>query len=105
MKLLNLDQVAKKTNKSIVIKGVQHTVMPLSVGAFVKKTQEAEEYVKAGEKDPIREINMILDLLAECVPSASRLDIESLSLEQLQQMADYIRKDDVDGAEDVEGNV
>lgn len=104
MKLLNLDKVAPKTGKAITIGGVNYEIMPISVGAFVKKTKEAEEYMKAGGGDPLREISMILDLISECVPAAPRYVLESLTLPQLQVIADYIQKDDIDGAEDVEGN-
>ena len=91
MKLLNIDKLAEKTGKVVVIGGVQYGIVPISVGSFVKKTQEAEEYI-------------ILDLISECIPSAPRLAIESLTLPQLQQIAEYIQSDDVEGAEDVEGN-
>lgn len=103
MKLLNLDKIAATTDKAILIGGIQYPIVPISVGAFIKKTQEAEEYVKSGQQDPAREINIILDLISECVPTAPRYAIESLSLHQLQKIAEYIQRGDVDGAEDVEG--
>lgn len=105
MKLLNIDQLAEKTSKVVVIGGVQYGIVPISVGSFVKKTKEAEEYVKSGVSDPMREVSLILDLISECIPSAPRYAIEALTLPQLQQIAEYIQSDDVDGAEDVEGNV
>lgn len=104
MKLLNLDQLTPSTNKVVLIGGVEYAIMPLSVGAFVKKTKQAQEFVN-GNHDPMSEINFILDLVSECIPAAPRHAIESLSLPQLQLIAEYIQKDDVDGAEDVEGNV
>lgn len=104
MKLLNIDQVAEKTNKVIILGGVQYDIMPISVGTFIKKTKEAEEYVKAGVNDPTREVEMVIDLISECIPGAPRYVIEALTLPQLQLISDYIQKDDVDGAEDVEGN-
>lgn len=104
MKLLNLDQVAATTDKVVKIGGVEYAIVPISVGSFIKKTKEAEEYVRAGVQDPLREVNIILDLISECIPAAPRYAIEALSLPQLQKIAEYIQRDDVDGAEDVEGN-
>lgn len=104
MKLLNIDQMSKQTNKVIVIAGTQYSIVPISVGAFIKKTKEAEEYISAGSMDPMKEVEMVIDLISQCIPSAPRVVIESLNLEQLQLIAAYIQRDDVDGAEDVEGN-
>lgn len=104
MKLLNIDQLAEKTNKVVVIGGVEYAIQPISVGAFIKKTKEAEEYVKAGVDDPMKEVEIVIDLISQCIPAAPRYVIESLSLIQLQTISEYIQRDDVDGAEDVEGN-
>jgi hypothetical protein len=105
MKLLNLDKISPKSNKTIIIAGVEYAVQPLSVGTFIKTTKEAEEYVKKGVADPVYEVQMIVNLAAECIPAAPRIALESLTLEQLQAIATYVQKGDVDGAEDVEGNV
>lgn len=103
MKLLNLDKIAAKTNKAVIIGGTQYAVTPITVGAFIEKTQEAEDYINSGQLDPLREVNLILDLISKCIPAAPRYAIESLSLPQLKQIAEYIQNGDVDGAEDVEG--
>lgn len=104
MKLLNIDQLSEQTNKVVVIGGVEYAVQPISVGTFIKKTKEAEEYVKSGVKDPMKEVEMVIDLISSCIPAAPRYAIEALNITQLQTIADYIQRDDVDGAEDVEGN-
>lgn len=104
MKLLNIDQLSPTTNKVIQIGGTQYKVSPISVGAFIKMTKDAEEYASGSAFDPMREIEMVVDLIAKCVPDASRLVIESLNLDQLKAIAEYIQGDDVDGAEDVKGN-
>lgn len=104
MKLLNIDKLSKTTQKSVLIGGIEYPIAPISVGTFIKKTKEAEEYVKSGQIDQMKELEMVLDLISECIPTAPRYVIEALGLEQLQTIADYIQKDDVDGAEDVEGN-
>lgn len=104
MKLLNIDQVAPTSTKVIVIGGVEYAIQPISVGAFLKITKEAEEYVAAGVMNPQKEIQMVIDLAAQCIPAAPREVLESLTLPQLQAIADYVQRDDVDGAEDVEGN-
>ena len=103
MKLLNIDQLSPTTSKAVLIGGVEYAIQPISVGAFIKKTKEAEEYVKTGVADPMREVEMIIDLISQCIPAAPRYVIESLNLTQLQTIANYIQKEDVDGAEDVEG--
>lgn len=104
MKLLNIDKLSQKTQKSVQINGVKYEIAPISVGVFIKKTKEAEEYVKSGQVDQMKELEMVLDLLSECIPAAPRHVLESLGLDEMQAIADFIQKDDVDGAEDVEGN-
>lgn len=104
MKLLNIDQVAPTSTKVIVIGGVEYGIQPISVGAFVKMTKEADEYVKSGIVDPLKEVEMIIDLASQCIPGAPRYVLEGLTLPQLKAIAEYVQKDDVDGAEDVEGN-
>ncbi|WP_151708803.1 hypothetical protein [Acinetobacter brisouii] len=104
MKILNLDQLAAKTNRKVKIGGKDYNVVPMSVGAFVKTTKEAEELVQSGNIDTLKEIEMVIDVISECVPDAPRQTLESLNLEQLHAISSFVRGDDIDGVEDVEGN-
>lgn len=107
MKLLNLDKVGAGIRK-IRLGDKTYNVYPLSVGSFVKTTKNAEDYIKNktndGFTDVKQEIDLIVDLVTDCIPDISRMEVEQLSFEQLQALAAFIKGDDVDGAEDVEGN-
>lgn len=106
MKMLNLDKLSHNATRQITLGGNVYSIFPISVNAFIETTRAAEQYMKEGEANELKEVEMVLDLLSMCIPDAPREALMSLGVSQLQILAEYVRGDDVDGAEvlDNQGN-
>ena len=97
MKVLNLDKLAKKEGRELIVFGKTYAVDGMTVGNFVETTAVAEAL--AGETSLVKQVEATIEMIARSVPSIERSDLNKLELEQLQAIVAFIRGDDVEGVE------
>lgn len=100
MKLLNLDNLTTEATEFVVVKGQEHAIQPISVGQFVKMARKGKEVANAG--DPLAEYELIVEMVSAAIPTLPVADVESLSMESLQKLSQYISGQDVQGVETLE---
>lgn len=100
-KLLNLDEIAPKAEKVIVLKGKEHEMKPVSVGDFIRLTQEVEDM--AGKEIKVSEqFKYFIKTVMDSFPTIEEEVLTGLTLEKLRVIVDFIRaeaEEEVDGAE------
>lgn len=97
MKILNIDKLAPKEDRQLVIFGTSYEVKGLDVGGFLATTLAAEEL--ANEKSLVKQIEATIDMIIRAVPTVERDVLRQLTLEQLQGVVSFVRGDDVAEAE------
>lgn len=100
MKLLNLSALTVATNRCLKIGETTHAVNPLKVIDFVRITeiaQQIDEEVKQGSFTAVREVRLIIDLIASTVPTVTEKELMELSIGELHRIADFIKGADVEG--------
>lgn len=103
MKLLNLSNLTVSTNRRLQIGDKVHEIKPLKVSDFIRVTEQAEQIAKEmqeGDFSIIKEVRLIIDFVLLVVPSVTREELESLALEDLHRINNFIR-----GMDDIEGVV
>jgi hypothetical protein len=97
MKILNIDKLAAKEGRELVLFGVPYAVESMSVGNFIETTKAAEAL--ADEPSLVKQIEATIDMVLRSVPSVERSVLAKLNLEQLQSVVAFVRGDEVEGAE------
>lgn len=100
MKMLNLEKLAQVTKK-LRLDGVDHDVLDVTVGTFIKTVTEAAA-MAAEEYSPLREMELTVEMILKSVPTIDRTAIEKMSIDQLRAIAEFIRNGD--GGEEVGGD-
>lgn len=100
MKMLNLEKLAQVTKK-LHLNGVDHDVLDVTVGTFIKTVTEAAAMAEE-EYSPLREMELTVDMILKSVPTFDRAAIEKMTIDQLRAIAEFIRNGD--GGEEVDGD-
>lgn len=100
MKVLNLDKLAKKEGRELVIFGNTYPVDGMTVANFIETTRAAEQL--AGETSLVKQVEATIDMISRSVPSVEKAELAKLELVQLQAIVKFIRGDDVEGVESSE---
>jgi hypothetical protein len=97
MKVLNLDKLAKKEGRELVIFGKTYEVEGMTVANFIETTRVAEQL--AEEPSLVKQVEATIDMIARSVPSVDKADLAKLELVQLQAIVKFIRGEEVEGVE------
>lgn len=97
MKVLNLDKLAKKEGRELVIFGKTYSVDGMTVANFIETTRTAESL--AGESSLVKQVEATIEMIARSVPSIEKSELAKLELAQLQAIVKFIRGDEVEGVE------
>ena len=100
MKILNLDKLAKKEGRELVIFGKTYAVDGMTVANFIETTRAAEAL--AGETSLVKQVEATIEMISRSVPSIEKAELQKLELPQLQAIVAFIRGDDVEGVESSE---
>lgn len=95
MKVLNVDKLAGKEGRELVISGKTHKVNGMTVGSFVEGILAAEELAKSDSL--VAQVNATITMILRSVPTLERETLEGLELEQLQAIVAFVRGDEVEG--------
>lgn len=98
MQVLNLDDLAKPTGRTIVLNGESHKVEEMSVEGFIQFTRmsrEIDEKTKAdrlaGKETMVEDgVNMSVATLKVALPSVSEEKLRALNLVQLMTLIKFI---------------
>lgn len=104
MKLLNLANLNVATNRRVKIGEKEHDVVPLKVSDFLYVTEQAEQLAKEAEAGGVtaaKEVRLIIDFILRVIPTASKEEVDALSLEDLHRINNFVRGLDVDGITEV----
>lgn len=99
MKILNLDKIAPQPTRSIVMGGVKHPILPMTVKNFVI-TSTSVETLEKGDATYAEQVNSTVDMILRSVPTIPRAELEERALEELNTIATFVRGEDVDGQEE-----
>lgn len=97
MKFLNLDKFTPETGRVLKVDGIDHPIHGIGVGAFID-TNIAVKHMDAN--DPAAQLNFTVDIILRLVPTLKREQLARYTLLQLNQIAEFVRGEDVDGAEE-----
>lgn len=97
MKVLNLDKLARKEGRELVIFGKTYPVDGMTVANFIETTRAAEAL--AGETSLVKQVEATIDMIARSVPSIDKSELAKLELAQLQAIVKFIRGEEVEGVE------
>ena len=97
MKVLNLDKVGKKEQRKLVLNGKTHDVMEMTVENFIETTRAAESI--ENETSLATQVEATVEMVLRSVPSATRADLNGMSLEDLQTIVAFVRGDEIEGVE------
>lgn len=97
MKVLNLDKVGKKEQRKLVLNGKTHEVMEMTVENFIETTRAAESI--ENETSLATQVEATVEMVLRSVPTATRADLNGMSLEDLQTIVAFVRGDEIEGVE------
>jgi hypothetical protein len=101
-KILNLDKItetAKEKQRELVIGGVKYKVPDMTVENFIETTKMAMALEKTG--NVAEKMEATVDLICRSVPLVPRQALLGYSIAILSSIANFIRGEDVDEAEEV----
>lgn len=96
MKILNIDKLAGKQSRELVIFDKKYKVESNTVGTFLENITAAEELAKSDSL--VDQVNSTIDMILRSVPTLEREVLVKLELEQLQAIVAFVRGDEVEGA-------
>jgi hypothetical protein len=100
MKVLNLDKLAVKSQRELVLGGVAHVINDMTVENFIETTKAAEKIADAGMAE---QISATIEMVLRSVPTLTNADLQGMSLENLRTIVSFVRgDDDVPGVESSE---
>lgn len=86
--ILNLDDLLKKDESFVMLKGKKHVISELSLGTFLYVADFVEKLSTAGSM--VEEIKMTMDIIIRVIPSISREDLELLTGPQLTALRQIV---------------
>jgi hypothetical protein len=92
-KILNIDTLSSD-QRTIVLGGVEHEVLEMSVENFIATTKQAE-LLQSTDAALTAQVESAIDLIQRSVPSAPRETLLKLKLRHLQTIVAFVRGDDV----------
>lgn len=97
-KVLNLDAFAsKQEERKLIINGVSHVIVGMTVENFIETTKAAERI--SGDASIADQVEATMDMIQRSVPTVGRDLLSKCSLDQLQAITAFVRGDNVDEAE------
>lgn len=96
MKVLNLDKLATKQGRQLVIGGKSYPIEEMTVSNFIETTKAADRIADASIAE---QIQATIEMVLRSVPSMTIGDLSSIPLETLQMIVAFVRGDDVEGVE------
>jgi hypothetical protein len=98
MKFLDLDKFTPATGRFLKVDGVDHAINSIDVDAFIETTMA----VKAMDHEDVEaQVRFTVKTILRLVPTLKEEKLRKYTLEQLNQIAEFVRGADVEGAEEV----
>lgn len=94
---LDLDKLEPTSNRSLTIKGVSYPVEPMSVENFVVTTRTIQRLTANEATTLADQMEATVDMICRSVPSVPRDVLLKYSLETLNNIASFVRGEDVEG--------
>ena len=92
MKVLNLDKLAPRTGRELVLFGETYTVKELSVKDFIRINEHAEKLTEDSELGV--QISATIDVIVNQIPGIDRKILEELNPVELKMILDFVKGDD-----------
>jgi hypothetical protein len=99
MKILNLDKIAPQPTRSMLLGGVKHPILPMTVENFILTTEKVQQLATT-DATYADQINSTIEMILRSVPSLTHEMLNSRALDELNTIATFVRGEDVDGQED-----
>lgn len=98
MKFLDLDKFTPATGRFLRVAGQDHAINAIGVGAFI----DTNLFLKGmDQNDAAQQLQFTVDTILKLVPTLGHDQLNSYTLEQLNKIADFVRGEDVQGAQEV----
>ncbi|MDY7537616.1 hypothetical protein QN372_00490 [Undibacterium sp. RTI2.1] len=98
-KILNLDKLDTTSNRVLSIGGVDHKIHEMTVENFIVTTRTVEALSK-GTVSVADQVEATLDMILRSVPTLDRASLFGRGLAQLNVIAEFVRGENVDEAEE-----
>jgi hypothetical protein len=98
MKFLNLDKFTPQTGRFLRLGGVDHAIHGIGVGTFIDTTIAVKNM---DQTDIEAQLKFTIDTILRLVPTLKREQLNPYTLDQLNQIAEFVRGADVPEAEEV----
>lgn len=92
-KILNLDEIDTGVEKSFVMAGETHTMVPLTVEAFIKQSKRLDEIRAGSNADSEENFLFMIDSIIAAFPTVPREALMKLPVPKLWKLVDYINTD------------
>lgn len=91
-KILNLDTIETKVDKTIVLNGVEHAFSPFTVEQFIEQLKEIEA-IENGERTlSIREYaEYSIKSIKRAFPTVPEAELRALHVDKLKAISDFVR--------------
>lgn len=104
-KVFNVDELAKE-ERSIVLKGVSHNVIEMTVDSYLKTMAIAKELDKELNKDNQEvQINSVIQTIVLSIPTISAEALRALPFDQMNAIAQFVRGEVPDALKDAVSTV
>lgn len=84
--LLDLDAIKPEVKRAIKINGVIHEIKPITLGDYIENTKRVQELAAMEVHDPVKETEILIDMLLRAFPTVEREDLMKLPLETLTRL-------------------
>lgn len=91
-KILNLDALAAKEVREVVLGGTTHQIKEMSVEDFIEINKSAQKL--EGVTDMAVQISETINILQRAIPTVDKNALMDLSFEQLTALSAFVRGDD-----------
>jgi hypothetical protein len=88
-KLLNLDELPTRFEKTIVLNGKRHEMRPLSVGQFIEQQKTARRL--DGDADIGDAVEMIIETICGAFPTMTPEELRSITFDKLNAIFEFLR--------------
>lgn len=92
-KILNIDTLSSD-QRTVVLGGVEHQVLEMSVENFIETTKAAE-LLQSTDATLTAQVESAVSLIMRSVPTVSRETLVKIPLRHLQTIVGFVRGDDV----------
>lgn len=101
MKILNLDSLSKDSGRKLVLGGKEYKVRAMSVENFIETTRMVEQISK-NKGTVADQIEGTIAMIVRCVPDVDVSLLKQIDLDNLHDVAAFVRGDDINEAETTE---